>query len=631
MTKRKFLTKLLVAGCTLCSAAALSLSFANANVKAGADDTLPSVTSTEKIEMMYGAQVRKESGVEGSQTALQQAKGIRFRMYINKEYYDGLAAQGATPEVGVYVALASEATETDMSAYETADEAKWLFKATSAAELVELEANEETQEAVYVLNAVLAGLPESEYNTQLIANGYVKEGNTATMAAEPQTRSVAQVASLALVDGEGTTTDDPHGTLNHYVDTVVEQEGFAFANTSIATDKYKTATPDVGATLPENLTAKWESSNTAVATVDENGNITRVGEGETTITATLGSASKSATLTIEKPVVLAPSEATVSSIIGGTGTYVATTAFSGGYTGAAIQRTLVGGTTYKVKSTYTAEELNKIAEDYTHVNVWFAYHFEDSNGTLDGNNNRSYYSTYGTTIFGKVQGGNIEMDKTGFENDTWTKYTMTIDDYISLVDSENNVALINGDVVGLTNSYLCFGDISFEYVEPTVPTILTVTEDTAANIAAGGVTGEYVSGSTLNFEKNGYEGDATVITHSWNGSTNYSFTNFDATKFNSYKEKYTHVTLWMAYDHNTEYVPYSTGTTLATKGGYGLSSLTADNVRSWFKISVKISDFEALVASDSIVLLKICCDTNDALTNNLRFYFGDIIFETITA
>lgn len=621
MTKRKFLTKLLVAGCTLCSAAALSLSFANANVKAGADDTLPSVTSTEKIEMMYGAQVRKESGVEGSQTALQQAKGIRFRMYINKEYYDGLT----NPEVGVYVALESKATEAEMSAYETADEkSTWAFKVTDKTQLDELEAGDETQEAVYVLNAVVANPPEDNYNTQLIANGYVTADDTTTMAANPQKRSTAQVASLALVDGEGTTTDDPHGTLNHYVDTVVEKEGFDFANTSIATDKYKTATPDVGATLPENLTAKWESSNTAVATVGSDGTITRVGEGETTITATLGSASKSATLTIEKPYIFTATEDTASKITasGVTITYAESSTISGvtanGYEGNAATSAMTSGKAYNLAiDSYTETELTAISADYNYVSMWLAYDITE-NGA-DGA--QPYYASLYKNADNYV--GKITADDAN--NAVWVQYMIPMETYITFAAEQTSICLIRFDYAVTGTFY--FGDISFEFV---APTILTVTEATAANIAAGGVTGEYVSGSTLNFEKNGYEGDATVITHSWNGSTNYSFTNFDATKFNSYKEKYTHVTLWMAYDHNTENVPYSTGTTLATKGGYRWSSLTSDNVRSWFKISVKISDFEALVASDSIVLLRICCDTSDALTNNLRFYFGDIIFETIT-
>ena len=59
-------------------------------------------------------------------------------------------------------------------------------------------------------------------------------------------------------------------------------------------------------TQPKDITVTWESSDKNVATVDENGNITAIAEGETTITATtagkngVGSATETCTVTVTK-------------------------------------------------------------------------------------------------------------------------------------------------------------------------------------------------------------------------------------------------------------------------------------------------------------------------------------------
>ena len=615
MTKRNFLIKILVGLFAIC----LALTFATAtfSVKATSEteDEIPTVAT---VQMHEGAQVRLKSA-EG---ALKDVSGIRFRFYVNKTYYSSLVAtveeQTVNPEVGIYVAIATEeTTDAYMQAEETAELSKFKFIASENG-LIDMG-------DVYAFNAVVAGIPVENYNTSLIANGYVKKaGENKVFAANPQTRSVAEVASVSLSKG----FEDPFGDLEDYVDGVVTTDNFKFEKTEISTDMY-TAAPSVNATLPEKLTAIWESSNTDVATVDANGNVTRVGMGETTISATLGSNVKQATLTIGAPIVLNPSESTVSSIIGGTGEYLASTEFSGDYTGAAIKRTLAGVTTYKVKSTYTAEQLAAISEDYSHVNMWFAYHFEDSNGTT-----ASYYDIYNANlVYTKAGGSGINLANASFTNDTWKKYTVSIEDYISLLDSENNVALIKGDVVGITSaaSYLCFGAI--EFVERTIPTILTVTADTYDKVTRGAIKPTYVAAGADEIKDftGDYTGNAAAILHVA-GSQSYYINSISETLFATYKDEYTHVSLWMAYDYieGATGTLYATGTSLCSKAGVGWGTLSASGIKQWKKYTITVDDFASLIdSSDRVMLLKICCDAGAALGSKATIYFGDIVFETI--
>lgn len=554
MTKRNFILKILLVCCALCTSLALSLSLFKVKASA-ADSELPSV---QTIAMMSGAQVRKESGTAGSQTDLQQAKGIRFRLYINQSYFESV------DEVGVYVALASEATAEDMKAETTADEnAKWLFTATDTSELVALEAGEETQEAVYVLNAVVANPPEADYNTQLIANGYAEVNGEKTFASEPQQRSVAQVASLALLDGEGVTTgdgaDDPHGTLNHYVNTVATAEGFDFANAAITTDKYKTANPDVGAELPENLKAKWESSNEAVATVDGEGVITRVGEGETTITAILGTTTKSATVTIGAPAPLKiTSEADEAMVIDGRGfhyTYVAAgddeiKDFEGGYDGAALKNDAGGSAAlHNLYSAYTKEELTEIAKDYNKVTFWFAINggadkAADNTGSLIHYKNDN---TVETLALGLTANKNYKITDGG----KWTKWALSINDYISLLTEEVEDGVPTGkSYVSLyqswasnfaTNPSMYLGDVEFvldTYAFNAAEDLSLITDSNFS----------YAKDSDIAAFSGGYDGKAVVK----NGiNTNTFLTNkFSAADLEwFYTNGYTKVSMWIAMDN----------------------------------------------------------------------------------
>ena len=151
----------------------------------------------------------------------------------------------------------------------------------------------------------------------------VKEGESATLTATiaPQNATNKNVfwdsedMSIAIVDGDGEVTGIKEGVCTV---TVTTEDGNYKANCkvtvtsshevvhvlSIALDKDKIdLTEDESATLkatvkPSNADNKkviWTSSDESVATVDQNGNVTAVGEGVAIITATTEDGGKTAT------------------------------------------------------------------------------------------------------------------------------------------------------------------------------------------------------------------------------------------------------------------------------------------------------------------------------------------------
>ena len=113
---------------------------------------------------------------------------------------------------------------------------------------------------------------------------------------------------------------------SHPVSNTVSSNGVAFTNGPVLADKaylsgsfvpvtgiylnfssaklYTGETVDLAATLiPEEatVTVVWTSGNEAVAQVDENGRVTAVAPGTSTITATAGSCTASCTVTVQKP------------------------------------------------------------------------------------------------------------------------------------------------------------------------------------------------------------------------------------------------------------------------------------------------------------------------------------------
>ena len=106
--------------------------------------------------------------------------------------------------------------------------------------------------------------------------------------------------SIATVDGNGVVTANAEGITNIYADTargatlscavtVVNNIGRVTLNEARLylnnMGEKATLTASVAVENPAAVSITWRSSNTSVATVDANGTVTAVGEGEATITA----------------------------------------------------------------------------------------------------------------------------------------------------------------------------------------------------------------------------------------------------------------------------------------------------------------------------------------------------------
>ncbi len=151
-------------------------------------------------------------------------------------------------------------------------------------------------------NTVITDIPESAFNTFVTAASYVKVYDGETVVAtyyaanNEQTRSAAQVASVALANGETSEV------LSEYIKNV---ENFAFANETDTLALGKSDLNDYLTVNPSKITPVYQSSDESVATVDKNGIVTakKLG-GQVVITAKLGSKTASCTFTVVKETII---------------------------------------------------------------------------------------------------------------------------------------------------------------------------------------------------------------------------------------------------------------------------------------------------------------------------------------
>ena len=146
---------------------------------------------------------------------------------------------------------------------------------------------EESTETVKCFKAVLTNIPDTQYLTKLTAKAYYAVDGVKTYVSNPQTRSVAYVASAALAAGQ----EDPVYTsiVDKAVPAISLGEDFAL---------YVGDEKTLAVTGGEDLVVKFSTDNDAVATVDENGVVRAVGAGTANITATLGSRTDSVAVTV---------------------------------------------------------------------------------------------------------------------------------------------------------------------------------------------------------------------------------------------------------------------------------------------------------------------------------------------
>ncbi len=140
-------------------------------------------------------------------------------------------------------------------------------------------------------NTVLLEIPESDYVTAVTAQSFVKLNGreNAFYQTEPVTISIAQTAAAAISYGAES------AYVGEYIENIV---------TGVALDK-STASMEAGQTValtatttPSGYMAKWTSSDTSIATVDNYGNVKGKGVGTATITAQINGYTASCQVTV---------------------------------------------------------------------------------------------------------------------------------------------------------------------------------------------------------------------------------------------------------------------------------------------------------------------------------------------
>lgn len=648
MTKIK--NKLLVVlSALLIFSLAFSLSLATpTTIKASEENTVTPTVNVTTILMDEGASVRTETS-DGI------SSGIRFTMYINAEYYAGLT----NPVVGMYIARATDATEDDMKSGTLPEKYQHVVATYDLAGDAA-----ETVEDTLSFNAVIFNIPEEEFGTALIANGYiVADGAEVEYAVNPQTRSIAQVASIAIANG----MDDE--VLFYYVDTALALSGetFGFATETVTLNRYldEGKTADLELNIPLEMVAIVSSTDPNVATVDANGVVTRGTKvGTTTIKAQLGSAEVTATVTVtaEKPEIYTVDENYNKEIeyydgwshFGDFDKAGESANFVGGYTGKAVKIKYVGeGRGYTVENNYSLTELNAIAQDYSTVSFWIAINRNEKSVGFNNSSSMKEGVLNKTLGLNWDNGYKFRADEANkvFGSEKWYKFVITIDQYIDLVtDDEGNVRDVcpittvwNGDS---TVVYLYFGDISFgnELVHQGYA-VKDKLDNSKVYMYDGWGTYrfEYVAAGAEEIADftGDYKGNAVKRAIATN--TGWRFVNpYSLDQLNNMKENniYKNVSFYIALDGITAGVVgfNATVSNMADSSEIGKKYFQVDStstsqliLKHWYKVTVSLDEYITLVTDSATNTAKNYCTFMstfcEAVTGSGIFYLSDIFFE----
>lgn len=236
-----------LAAALLLSVSALALTGVSADQTAGA------------FSMETGAEVR-----------LDNPSGIRFITKVDQAFIDNLEAENPDKEISFGTEIKPEG------------------KDVAPLDIPQTVWADESTETVKYFKAVLTDIPETQYLTKLTATAYYAVDGVKTYAENPQTRSIAYVASAAIAAGNDS------AELTAIIDAAVAEISLG-EDFTLNIGEEKT----LAVTGGEDLVVKFSTDNDAVATVDENGVVSAVGTGTANITATLGSRTDSVSVTVE--------------------------------------------------------------------------------------------------------------------------------------------------------------------------------------------------------------------------------------------------------------------------------------------------------------------------------------------
>lgn len=249
-------------------------SFAAVNAfKAKAEDSV-AVT-------MVGASVRMN----------EENRGLRFEAKAGNSIFEGDALKDGYSAGVLVVDADSYKEDTALTKESAKDDGAYAGRVVDI-EAVNFDFTKYVAANEVAFNGVITGIPENGYGFSLTARAYVYDGAN-YIYSNVITRSIAEVASMALVDEED---DDNKTVLNAYVDGVVKD-----------TDMFDdTLTVKVGATS-EKIAPKISYLTPVLSTASDaleikDGKITAlkpVADGTATVTATLGSKTENITVTVD--------------------------------------------------------------------------------------------------------------------------------------------------------------------------------------------------------------------------------------------------------------------------------------------------------------------------------------------
>ena len=157
-------------------------------------------------------------------------------------------------------------------------------------------------------NAVLLGIPASDYVTEVTATSYVEVNGEVVHTSNTATTSIAKTSSILLNGGM------QNAQLDAFVSTI---ETEITLNEASATFNQLNTGAELTASLPEaydGYAVTWKSSNESVATVDKNGKVTAVGNGSATISANLGNNTATFAATAQNMAITFSEEAPVAAV-----------------------------------------------------------------------------------------------------------------------------------------------------------------------------------------------------------------------------------------------------------------------------------------------------------------------------
>ena len=288
---------------------------------------------TNVFEMVYGAGIR-----------VSDPTGMRFKTKFSENYYEELTANNTDTQMFVSVFPYADYTKYDTSGK---DLAVWLDYYYGAGKYINIAMDpakfyQVAEDDCYYGNAVISNVYFNNYHREFVGVAYLRRGTagnytyeyTDSITKEENARSVFEVASKANMNEEdhekygdslealiknglygayGVTYDKNAKTysLNGNTYTTIEQvesvvkldqATLSLGDEALTLDESKQLIPALtyfdGTVFNKDAIYTWNSSNPSVATVDENGMVKALTEGETTITVTACGGLYTATCTV---------------------------------------------------------------------------------------------------------------------------------------------------------------------------------------------------------------------------------------------------------------------------------------------------------------------------------------------